>query len=129
MKIPRRVDASLDWLEKHISALAATAAMIITAASTLWLPSFAGFIPGLAIGGLFVHLRLTKRLVKARRDIDDLLRDNGALRHRNNVLTSGVISQDTQMTHKFVPIGEAVADAEEAHGTLPLPQDTTNATA
>ncbi|TMR42228.1 hypothetical protein [Actinomadura geliboluensis] len=129
MRIPRRVDASLEWLEKHIGALAATVAMIITAASTLWLPSFAGFIPGLAIGGLFVHLRLTKRLAKARRDVDDLLRDNGALRHRNTILTSGVIAQDTQMTHKFVPIGETVAEAQDTHGTLPLPQDGTGSTA
>lgn len=129
MKIPRRVDASLDWLEKRIGVLAAAVAMIATAASTLWLPSFAGFIPGLAIGGLVVHLRLTKRLSKARRDVDDLLRDNGALRHHNTVLASGVIAQGTQVTHKFVPIGEAVADAQDTHGTLPLPQDDADPTA
>lgn len=123
MRIPRRVDASLGWLERHIGVLAAIAAMMATAASAIWLPSFGGFVPGLAIGGLFVQLRLAKRLAKARRDIDNLLRDNGALRHRNTVLTSGVIAQGTQVTHKFMPIGDAVADAADANGTQPLPRE------
>jgi hypothetical protein len=123
VKIPRRVDASLSWLERNFRALAITTTIASAATSALWQPVLAAFILGLAIGGFTIHLRLANRLAKARKEIGDLLRDNGALRHRNTVLRSGVIAQDTQVTHKFVPIGQAPVATDDVHDTQPLPEE------
>ncbi|MFD0903527.1 hypothetical protein [Actinomadura sediminis] len=112
----------MGWLEKHGAALAATVALAVTAASVIWWPPLAGFVLGLALGGLGVHLRMTNRLAKAKREIDNLLRENGALRHRNTVLSSGVVAQATQVTYKFRPIVDEVDTADGPHGTLPLPE-------
>jgi hypothetical protein len=53
-----------------------------------------------------VHVRLSRRISRARADVDNLLRENGALRHRNTVLASGVITRESQETQALVSIPE-----------------------
>jgi hypothetical protein len=106
VRIPKPVNTVLDWAEGHAGALAAVFALGGAAAAALWVPVLAGFILGLAVGGFVIHLRLTKRIARARREVDDLLRENGALRHRNTVLASGVITREAQVTQALVAIPE-----------------------
>ncbi|GAA2445509.1 hypothetical protein GCM10010191_73020 [Actinomadura vinacea] len=86
MRIPRRVDTAL---ERHGGALALTTALVIAAAALRWQPALATFVLGAVLGGFLGHRRLSGRLRRARRENGELLRQNGALRHRNSVLTGG----------------------------------------
>ncbi|GAA2434069.1 hypothetical protein GCM10010191_55560 [Actinomadura vinacea] len=106
MRIPKPVNVVLDWAEGHAGALAAVIALVAAAVAAMWVPVLAGSILGIAVGGFAVHLRMSKRVARVRRDMDDLLRENGALRHRNTVLASGVITRESQMTQALVSIPE-----------------------
>ncbi|CNF59698.1 Uncharacterised protein [Mycobacterium tuberculosis] len=111
MRIPKRVNAVLDWVELHFAALAAVVALVVVALVALLAPAavgfpVAGFVLGTAVGGFLVHARLSRRIARARSDIDNLLRENGALRHRNTVLASGVITRESQETQALVSIPE-----------------------
>ncbi|MDL4775520.1 hypothetical protein [Actinomadura xylanilytica] len=127
MRIPKRVNTVLDWAEQHFGALAAVAALVIAALAATLAPPLAGlpvagFILGLAAGGFLVHLRMAKRVTRARSEIDDLLRENGALRHRNTVLASGVITREAQVTQALLAIPEDVLLGEEdPQRTVALP--------
>jgi hypothetical protein len=111
VRIPKRVNAVLDWMEEHFVALAVLVALVVVALVALLAPAdvgfpVAGFVLGTAVGGFLVHVRLSRRLARARRDVDNLLRENGALRHRNTVLASGVITRESQETQALVSIPE-----------------------
>ncbi|WP_152563997.1 MULTISPECIES: hypothetical protein [Actinomadura] len=111
MRIPKRVNAVLDWMEQHFLALAIVVALVVVALVALLAPTavgfpVAGFVLGAAAGGLLVHVRLSRRIARARADVDNLLRENGALRHRNTVLASGVITREAQETQALVAIPE-----------------------
>ncbi|WP_067452729.1 hypothetical protein [Actinomadura macra] len=111
MRIPKRVNAVLDWMEKHFVALAVVVALVAVALVATLAPPIvglpvAGFILGLAAGGFLVHVRMSRRVARVRADVDDLLRENGALRHRNTVLASGVITREAQETQALVAIPE-----------------------
>ncbi|WP_433463732.1 hypothetical protein [Spirillospora sp. CA-128828] len=111
MRIPKRVNTVLDWMEQHYLALAVVLALVVVAlVATLAPPAAgfpaAGFVLGGAAGGLLVHVRLSRRIARARADVDNLLRENGALRHRNTVLASGVITREAQETQALVSIPE-----------------------
>ncbi|GAA4317331.1 hypothetical protein GCM10023178_27980 [Actinomadura luteofluorescens] len=111
MRIPKRVNTVLDWVEQHLLAFAVVVALVVVAlVSTLAPPAVGlpvvGFVLGAAAGGLVVHLRLSRRIARARSDNDNLLRENGALRHRNTVLASGVITREAQETQALVAIPE-----------------------
>lgn len=111
MRIPKRVNTVLDWVEQHLLALAVVFALVVVAlVATLAPPAVglpvAGFVLGAAAGGLLVHVRMSRRVARARSDIDNLLRENGALRHRNTVLASGVITREAQETQALVAIPE-----------------------
>jgi hypothetical protein len=119
VRIPKRVNAVLDWMEQHYLALAAVLALVVVAlVATLAPPSVgfpaAGFVLGVAAGGLLVHVRLSRRIARGRADVDNLLRENGALRHRNTVLASGVITREAQETQALVSIPEDDLPAEPA---------------
>ncbi|MFB4297162.1 hypothetical protein [Actinomadura sp. NTSP31] len=118
MRIPKRVNAVLDWMEQHFGALAVVVALVIVALVATLAPPLvglpiAGFVLGLAAGGFLVHVRLSRRIARARSEVDDLLRENGALRHRNTVLASGVISRGAQETQALVAIPEDDEDLVE----------------
>lgn len=130
MRIPKRVNAVLDWMEKHrvalgvVVALAAVALVATLAPPIVGIP-VAGFILGLAAGGFLVHVRATRRAARLRREIDDLLRENGALRHRNTVLASGVITREAQETQALVAIPEdedLLAADDDPQRTAHLPE-------
>jgi hypothetical protein len=111
VRIPKRVNTVLDWVEQHLLALAVVFALVVVAlVATLAPPAvglpIAGFVLGAAAGGLLVHVRMSRRVARARSDIDNLLRENGALRHRNTVLASGVITREAQETQALVAIPE-----------------------
>jgi hypothetical protein len=119
VRIPKRVNAVLDWMEQHYLALAAVLALVVVAlVATLAPPSVgfpaAGFVLGVAAGGLLVHVRLSRRIARGRADVDNLLRENGALRHRNTVLASGVITREAQETQALVAIPEDYLPGEPA---------------
>lgn len=116
MRIPKRVNAVLDWTEQHFGALAVVVMLVAVALVMLLAPfrvgiPVAAFILGLAFGGFLVHLRMSRRVARARREADDLLRENGALRHRNTVLASGVITREAQETQALVSIPDDEAEA------------------
>jgi hypothetical protein len=106
VRIPKRVNTVLDRAEQHLGALAAVAALVAAAAAAMWIPVLAAFILGVAVGGFLVHLRKARRMARLRAEVDDLLRQNGALRHRNNVLASGVITKEAQVTQALLQIPE-----------------------
>ena len=60
-----------------------------------------------------MHVRLSRRIARARAEVDDLLRENGALRHRNTILASGVITRGAQETQALVAIPEDDEDLVE----------------
>ncbi|MFG2091442.1 MULTISPECIES: hypothetical protein [unclassified Spirillospora] len=111
MRIPKRVNTVLDWMEQHYPALGVVVALVVVALLATLVPSSVGvpaacFILGLAAGGLVVHVRSSRRVARARAEMDNLLRENGALRHRNTVLASGVIAREAQETQALVAIPE-----------------------
>ncbi|MEV4255663.1 hypothetical protein AB0J52_21110 [Spirillospora sp. NPDC049652] len=117
MRIPKPVNAALDWAEQHFGAVAAVVAMVVAAGAALALPHSLGapvaaLVLGLAVGGFVVYARMARRLARARRENDDLLRENGALRHRNTILASGVITRESQTTQALlmIPDDEDLAD-------------------
>ncbi|MFI0367767.1 hypothetical protein ACH35V_07795 [Actinomadura sp. 1N219] len=111
MRIPKRVNTVLDWIEEHYLALGAVVALIAVALVATLAPRSVGipvsaFILGLAAGGFAVHVRASRRVARVRADVDNLLRENGALRHRNTVLASGVITREAQETQALMSIPE-----------------------
>ncbi|GAA0593697.1 hypothetical protein [Actinomadura livida] len=111
MRIPKRVNTVLDWMEQHSVALGAVTALVVVALVALLVPSSVGipaasFLLGLALGGFTVHVRSSRRVRRARAEVDNLLRENGALRHRNTVLASGVITREAQETQALMSIPE-----------------------
>ncbi|MFA1551050.1 hypothetical protein [Actinomadura chokoriensis] len=109
MRIPKRVNTVLDWVEQHFVALAVVVALVVVALVATLAPvavgfPVAGFVLGTAAGGFLVHVRLSRRIARARADVDNLLRENGALRHRNTVLASGVITRESVETQALVSI-------------------------
>ncbi|WP_131741402.1 hypothetical protein [Actinomadura roseirufa] len=131
MRIPKRVNAVLDWMEHHFVALAVVVALVAVALVATLAPPVVGlpvaaFILGLAGGGFLVHLRMSRRVARVRGEVDDLLRENGALRHRNTVLASGVITREAQETQAFVAIPEdddLLPDDPQRTAGLPALQD------
>ncbi|MDL4819002.1 hypothetical protein [Actinomadura opuntiae] len=129
MRIPKRVNAVLDRMEKHFGALAVVVALLVVALVATFAPPLvglpvAGFVIGLAVGGFVVHVRQSRRIARARAEVDDLLRENGALRHRNTVLASGVISRGAQETQALVAIPEDDEDLvdDDPSRTAALPE-------
>ncbi|TDC62070.1 hypothetical protein E1200_27065 [Actinomadura sp. GC306] len=111
MRIPKRVNTVLDWMEQHYLALGAVTVLAVVALVALLVPSSVGipaafFLLGLAVGGFTVHVRSSRRVRRARAEVDNLLRENGALRHRNTVLASGVITREAQETQALMSIPE-----------------------
>jgi hypothetical protein len=129
VRIPKPVNAALDWAEKHLGALGVVVTLVLAAGAALLLPPvaglpIAGLVLGLAFGGFASHVRMTKRVARVRAEMDDLLRENGALRHRNTVLASGVITRESQTTQAFVAIPEEPDEADpQATAQLPSLDD------
>jgi membrane protein YdbS with pleckstrin-like domain len=111
VKIPRRVNAAWDWLETHVRFIWAVAIVIIVVAAARWVPELAAFILGAAISGFLVRLRMAARVARLRAETDDLLRENGALRHEKTVLAGGVLARQSVLTQRL-PMIPDLPDAE-----------------
>lgn len=111
MRIPRRVNTAWDWVEQHVSMVWVIATVAGVAATVRWIPALAAFILGAAVSGFVVRLRMAARVAALRAETDDLLRENGALRHEKTVLTSGVIAAQSVLTQRLPMIPEP-PDAE-----------------
>ncbi|WP_395107641.1 hypothetical protein [Actinomadura sp. SCN-SB] len=120
MRIPRRVDTALSWVERYRVALTAVIVLVVVAALLRWQPVLAALVLGGAFGGFLVHTRSSRHVRRARREIDELLRQNGALRHRNTMLGSGVIQRGSQMTEVLVAIPDVPGAPDEPGITRPL---------
>ncbi|RKS76875.1 hypothetical protein BZB76_2242 [Actinomadura pelletieri DSM 43383] len=111
MRIPKRVNTVLDWMEEHRLALGVVVLLVAIALVATLAPISVGipaatFILGIAVGGFTVHVRSSRRIARVRAEVDNLLRENGALRHRNTVLASGVITREAQETQALMSIPE-----------------------
>jgi hypothetical protein len=110
VKIPKPVNAAWDWVEDHVRLIALVVALMIAASTVLWIPLLAAFVVGATAGGVVVQLRMAERVTRLRAETDDLLRENGALRHEKTVLASGVLSSQTLLTQRLPMIPDAPED-------------------
>jgi hypothetical protein len=107
VKIPKRVNNALDWAEDHIRVITVVTALVVVSAAALWMPALAAFVLGVLVGGVAVRWGTSRRLARLRAEADDLLRENGALRHEKTVLSRGVIASSGQLTQKLPIIPRA----------------------
>lgn len=128
MRIPRRVDRAWDWLERWcvtiVVVLATAAAVGVIVVASMRSRSFSMPVPaaaglgGVAAGAL-VYTRMARRLGRVRAEVEELLRENGALRHHNTVLAGGVIARGTEVTRQLATIPDA-PPPNDPSGTRPL---------
>ena len=110
MKIPKPINAAWDWVEEHFRLIALVVTLLIAAWTVFWIPLLAAFVVGATVGGVVVQLRMAVRLTGLRAETDDLLRENGALRHEKTVLASGVMSAQTLLTQRLPVIPDDPED-------------------
>lgn len=106
MKIPKHVNTAWDWVEDHVRVLAVILTLAVAGLAWLWIPLLAAFVVGAVLGAFAVRSRMTGRVTRLRAEVDDLLRENGALRHQKTVLASGVLSSQTLLTQRLPMIRE-----------------------
>jgi hypothetical protein len=106
VRIPKRVNAAWDWAESHGRVMAVIFLLPILAVGALWSPVLAAFALGAAGGGVVTYNRLSRRIARLRGEVDELLRECGRLRHRNNMLASGVVQAEAMVTQKLLSIPE-----------------------
>ncbi|HEY7484171.1 MAG TPA: hypothetical protein VH912_06865 [Streptosporangiaceae bacterium] len=122
MKIPKSVNKALDRAGQNIRVVVAVAAAVIVSIVFWWLPLLSAFVLGITVGGILVHMRMAPRQTALRADVDDLLRQNGALRREKLTLASGVITSQSRLTAKLPVIPEDPEDPEDP-GTPADPKD------
>jgi hypothetical protein len=122
VRIPKRVNDAWDWAERHSRGLTVTVVLIVVCGAAFLLPAAATLVLGAAVGGALVYNRMSRRQRRLRAEIDELLRENGALRHERTVLASGVIAAETQTTEKIMIIPAELEESEsETQTTRRLP--------
>jgi hypothetical protein len=107
VKIPKHVNMVWDWVDAHIRLLILVATLAIVAVAGLWIPLLSVFVLGAIAGGLAVQSRIGRRVTRLRAEVDELLRENGALRHEKTMLSSHVITSGTLLTQRLPVIREA----------------------
>jgi len=106
VKIPRRLNAALDWAATHSRAILIVVPLAVAVLAVLWMPALAAFAVGVGAGGLAVHYRMSARVARLRAEADDLLRENGALRHEKTVIAKGTGTSESVLTQKLPSIVE-----------------------
>jgi hypothetical protein len=122
VKIPKRVNNGLDWVEANIRVITIVTALSVVSGAALWMPALAAFVLGALVSGLVIHWRMARRLTRVRAEADDLLRENGALRHQKTMLTRGVIASSGQLTQRLPIIRAVDGGSESDDGDAPLTQ-------
>ena len=106
MKIPKRLNATLDWAAGHARLILIVLLLAVATATAAWIPAVAAFALGVGAGGVAVHHRMTAKVARLRAEADDLLRENGALRHEKTVIARGTVASGTSLTQVFPSISE-----------------------
>ena len=106
MRIPRRVNALLDWAAHNARVILVVLPLAVAAIAVLWMPALAAFAVGVGAGGVAVHFRMTAKVARLRAEADDLLRENGALRHEKTVIAKANVSSVSVLTQKLPSIPE-----------------------
>ena len=117
MRIPKRVNDALDWAERHVRGLTVIGTLILAGVLSVYLPVYAVLVLGIAAGAAIAHLRMSGRLRRLHAEIDELLRQNGALRHQRTVLASGVITAEEHPTQALIVIPAEEDDDEPGAST------------
>jgi hypothetical protein len=106
VKIPRRLNAALDWIGDHARVVLIVLPLVVAAVAVLWMPALAALAVGVGVGSVTVHFRMSKRVARLRAEVDDLLRENGALRHRRNMIARANVTSESVLTQKLPAIPE-----------------------
>lgn len=106
MKIPRRLNAALDWAVGNARAILIILPLLVAAVAVLWIPALAAFAVGVGVGGVAVHVRMSKRVARLHAEADDLLRENGALRHQKTVIAKASVTSGSLLTQRLPVIPE-----------------------
>jgi membrane protein YdbS with pleckstrin-like domain len=106
VKIPRRLNATLDWAAKHFRVILIVVPLAVAALAVLWMPALAAFAVGVVVGGVAVHHRMSAKVARLRAEADDLLRENGALRHEKTVIAKTADPSGSVLTQKLPSIPE-----------------------
>lgn len=106
MKIPRRLNAVLDWASGNARVLLIVLPLAVAVVAVLWIPAVAAFAVGIGVGGVAVHIRMSTRVARLRAEADDLLRENGALRHQKTVIAKASVTSESVLTQKLPSIPE-----------------------
>lgn len=106
MRIPRRLNATLDWAAAHARVILIVLPLAVAAVAVLWMPALAAFAVGIGVGGVAVHYRMSAKVARLRAEADDLLRENGALRHEKTVIAKATVTSGSVLTQKLPSIPE-----------------------
>jgi hypothetical protein len=106
VKIPRRLNATLDWAANNGRAILIALPLAVATAAVLWMPALAAFAVGVGVGGVAVHIRMSARVARLRAETDDLLRENGALRHEKTMIAKGNAASGILLTQRLPSIPE-----------------------
>jgi hypothetical protein len=106
VKIPRRVNAALDWAAGHSRVVLVVLPLLVASVAALWMPALAAFAVGLGVGGVAVHVRMSARVARLRAEADDLLRENGALRHQKTLIAKATVTSGSVLTQRMPSIPE-----------------------
>lgn len=104
MKIPRNLNRALDWAAANARVILIVLSFVVAAVAVAWLPALAAFAIGIGVGGVAVHVRMSAQVARLRAEADDLLRENGALRHEKNVIAKRVVTSGSLLTQKLPSI-------------------------
>jgi hypothetical protein len=106
VKIPRRFNAVLDRAADHARVISIALLLAVAAATAVWIPALAAFAVGVGVGGVAIHVRMSAKVARLRAEADDLLRENGALRHEKRVIAKAGVASGTLLTQRFPSIPE-----------------------
>jgi hypothetical protein len=106
VKIPKRLNAALDWAADNTRAILIVLLLAVAAAAALWMPALAALAVGVGVGGVAVHIRMSARVARLRAEADDLLRENGALRHEKTMMAKGNVASGILLTQTLPSIPE-----------------------
>jgi uncharacterized membrane-anchored protein YhcB (DUF1043 family) len=80
--------------------------LAVAALAVLWMPALAALAVGVVVGGVAVHYRMSAKVARLRAEADDLLRENGALRHEKTVIAKATSTSGSVLTQKLPSIPE-----------------------